>query len=172
MGQGHVWPLPRDYLARGGQDPAGDPAAGRQVAKVFADYEELKSEAEQLDFDDLLLHICAVLEDDEDFAREFRAQYRWFVVDEYQDVTPLQQRLLDAWLGGRDQVTVVGDANQTIYSFAGASPRIPARLRPAVSARRGRPAGARLPVDAAGGQPGQPGDRRDAGGEPRGSGCG
>ena len=63
------------------------------------------------------------LEDDETVAREFRARYRCFVVDEYQDVTPLQQRTLDAWLGGRDQLTVVGDANQTIYSFAGATPR-------------------------------------------------
>ena len=89
---------------------------------MFAIYESAKQEAEQLDFDDLLLHTCAVLETDEDVAREFRARYRCFVVDEYQDVTPLQQRLLDAWLGERDQLTVVGDANQTIYSFAGASP--------------------------------------------------
>src|SRR2546429_5948892 len=58
-----------------------------------------------------------------DVAEELRSRYRCFVVDEYQDVTPLQQRLLDAWLGGRDDLTVVGDANQTIYSFGGASPR-------------------------------------------------
>ncbi len=94
-----------------------------QVAKVYADYESAKVEAQQLDFDDLLLHICGILENDDDCARTFRAQYRCFVVDEYQDVTPLQQRTLDAWLGGRDQLTVVGDANQTIYSFAGASPQ-------------------------------------------------
>src|SRR5699024_12876677 len=55
-------------------------------------------------------------------AEEFRQQYRTFVVDEYQDVTPLQQRVLNAWLGERDDLTVVGDANQTIYSFTGASP--------------------------------------------------
>jgi hypothetical protein len=53
---------------------------------------------------------------------EFRSRYRSFVVDEYQDVTPLQQRLLDAWLGGRDDLCVVGDAHQTIYSFTGATP--------------------------------------------------
>ena len=71
-------------------------------------------------------------------AEEFRDRYRCFVVDEYQDVTPLQQRVLDAWLGGRDDLTVVGDANQTIYSFAGATPRLPARLPPAVpGGRRG-----------------------------------
>jgi ATP-dependent DNA helicase UvrD/PcrA len=56
-------------------------------------------------------------------AQEFRDRYRCFVVDEYQDVTPLQQRVLDAWLGERDDLTVVGDANQTIYSFTGATPR-------------------------------------------------
>ena len=89
---------------------------------MYAGYERVKNEAEQLDFDDLLLHTSAILEDDEEVAREFRARYRCFVVDEYQDVTPLQQTALDAWLGGRDQLTVVGDANQTIYSFAGASP--------------------------------------------------
>src|SRR5207248_6897519 len=56
-----------------------------------------------------------------DIAREVRDRYRHFVVDEYQDVNALQQRLLDAWLGDRDEVCVVGDPNQTIYSFTGAS---------------------------------------------------
>ena len=76
-----------------------------------------------LDFDDLLLHTAAAIEDDAAVAEEFRDRYRCFVVDEYQDVTPLQQRVLSAWLGDRDDLTVVGDANQTIYSFTGASPR-------------------------------------------------
>ena len=64
-----------------------------------------------------------VLEDDEQVAAAVRQQYRHFVVDEYQDVSPLQQRLLDAWLGGRDDLCVVGDASQTIYSFTGATSR-------------------------------------------------
>jgi DNA helicase-2/ATP-dependent DNA helicase PcrA len=76
-----------------------------------------------LDFDDLLLHTAGAIENDPAVAEEFRARYRCFVVDEYQDVTPLQQRVLSAWLGDRDDLTVVGDANQTIYSFTGASPR-------------------------------------------------
>ncbi len=113
---------PDTYGAIAARTRRETPLPVEQVAKVFAIYESAKQEAEQLDFDDLLLHTCAVLETDDDVAREFRARYRCFVVDEYQDVTPLQQRLLDAWLGERDQVTVVGDANQTIYSFAGASP--------------------------------------------------
>jgi DNA helicase-2/ATP-dependent DNA helicase PcrA len=113
---------PKDYLAAVAKHQRDTPLPAETVAKVFEIYESVKQEAEQLDFDDLLLHTCAVLEDDEQVAREFRSRYRCFVVDEYQDVTPLQQRTLDAWLGGRDQLTVVGDANQTIYSFAGASP--------------------------------------------------
>ncbi|MFR9801866.1 ATP-dependent DNA helicase UvrD2 [Pseudonocardia sp. RS010] len=99
------------------------PGPVEQVAQVYAGYEALKNHAEALDFDDLLLHVAAALEEHRAVAEEFRERYRCFVVDEYQDVTPLQQRVLDAWLGERDDLTVVGDANQTIYTFAGASPR-------------------------------------------------
>jgi DNA helicase-2/ATP-dependent DNA helicase PcrA len=113
---------PTDYLAAVAKYRRDTPLPAETVAKVFEIYESVKNESEQLDFDDLLLHTCAILEDDEAVAREFRSRYRCFVVDEYQDVTPLQQRTLDAWLGERDQLTVVGDANQTIYSFAGATP--------------------------------------------------
>ncbi|MGO8770465.1 MAG: ATP-dependent DNA helicase UvrD2 [Mycobacterium sp.] len=113
--------------------PAAVAAAGRdipldaaQIAGVYTAYEALKVRDESvtlLDFDDLLLHTAAAIENDAAVAEEFRDRYRCFVVDEYQDVTPLQQRVLEAWLGGRDDLTVVGDANQTIYSFTGASPR-------------------------------------------------
>jgi len=99
------------------------PGPAEQVAAVYAGYEEAKNAAELLDFDDLLLHVAGALEGHADIAQEFRDRYRCFVVDEYQDVTPLQQRVLDAWLGERDDLTVVGDANQTIYTFAGASPK-------------------------------------------------
>ena len=102
------------------------PLDAEKVAGVYAGYEKLKSNRDGvtlLDFDDLLLHTAAAIENDAAVAGEFRDRYRCFVVDEYQDVTPLQQRVLDAWLGNRDDLTVVGDANQTIYSFTGASPR-------------------------------------------------
>ncbi len=115
------------------QYPAAVVAASRdtpldaaQIAAVYAEYESLKVRDESLtllDFDDLLLHTAAAIENDAAVAQEFRDRYRCFVVDEYQDVTPLQQRVLLAWLGDRDDLTVVGDANQTIYSFTGASPR-------------------------------------------------
>jgi len=102
------------------------PLDATKVATVYAAYESLKSRDDgvaMLDFDDLLLHTAAAIENDAAVAEEFRNRYRCFVVDEYQDVTPLQQRVLSAWLGDRDDLTVVGDANQTIYSFTGATPR-------------------------------------------------
>lgn len=102
------------------------PLDAAKVAAVYTAYESLKARGDGvtlLDFDDLLLHTAAAIENDVAVAEEFRNRYRCFVVDEYQDVTPLQQRVLSAWLGDRDDLTVVGDANQTIYSFTGASPR-------------------------------------------------
>ncbi|WP_328352666.1 ATP-dependent DNA helicase UvrD2 [Mycobacterium sp. NBC_00419] len=110
-------------VARNGRDVPLDAA---KVAAVYAAYEKLKANRDGialLDFDDLLLHTAGAIENDPAVAEEFRDRYRCFVVDEYQDVTPLQQRVLSAWLGNRDDLTVVGDANQTIYSFTGASPR-------------------------------------------------
>jgi len=110
-------------VAQAGRDIPFDAA---KVATVYAGYETLKARRDGttlLDFDDLLLHTAAAIENDAAVAQEFRDRYRCFVVDEYQDVTPLQQRVLDAWLGERDDLTVVGDANQTIYSFTGATPQ-------------------------------------------------
>jgi DNA helicase-2/ATP-dependent DNA helicase PcrA len=149
------------------------PAPAAQIAAVYAGYEEIKNRSRVLDFDDLLLHTAAALEEHSGVAQEFWDRYRCFVVDEYQDVTPLQQRVLDAWLGARDDLTVVGDPNQTIYSFAGAAPRflleftrrfpeaVTVRLRRdyrstpqivslanrVITAAPGRPAGARLQLE-------------------------
>lgn len=109
--------------------PAKARAAGREtsmtpdtIAKVYAEYEQAKRRSGQIDFADLLLIMSAAMDEYPDVAEEIRSRYRHFVVDEYQDVSPLQQRLLDAWLGDRQDLCVVGDANQTIYSFAGATP--------------------------------------------------
>lgn len=114
---------PEDYPHAADREARTPPVAPDSVSKVFAGYEKLKNKAQVLDFDDLLLHTAAILEEHPEVAEEFRSRYRSFVVDEYQDVNPLQQRVLAAWLGNRDDITVVGDANQTIYSFAGADPK-------------------------------------------------
>ncbi|WP_203236534.1 ATP-dependent DNA helicase UvrD2 [Nocardia panacis] len=115
---------PEDYAAAASRQHRDVPYDAARVAEVYTAYESLKTTPDGLllDFDDLLLHTAAALEDYPAVADEFRGRYRSFVVDEYQDVTPLQQRVLDAWLGDRDDLTVVGDANQTIYSFTGATP--------------------------------------------------
>lgn len=96
---------------------------GQNMVRLFRTYEELKDERNVIDFEDILLLTVGIIEEDPALAATIRRQYRHFVVDEYQDVSPLQQRLLDAWLGGRDDVCVVGDASQTIYSFTGATSR-------------------------------------------------
>lgn len=117
---------PEDYASAVAAISRDTPLEAAKIADVYAAYEALKVRDEAvtlLDFDDLLLHTAAAIENDPAVAQEFRDRYRCFVVDEYQDVTPLQQRVLSAWLGERDDLTVVGDANQTIYSFTGASPR-------------------------------------------------
>lgn len=91
-------------------------------ARVQAAYEDIKAQRGLLDFEDVLLVAAGALADRPDIADEVRTAYRWFTVDEYQDVNPLQKRLLDLWLGDRDEVCVVGDPHQTIYSFTGATP--------------------------------------------------
>ena len=113
---------PADYPERARAAGRDVPTTPDTVADVYTEYEQAKRRAGVVDFADLLMIMAGALEEYRDVAQEVRARYRHFVVDEYQDVSPLQQRLLDAWLGGRDDLCVVGDANQTIYSFAGASP--------------------------------------------------
>ena len=91
------------------------------IAKVYEAYESLKRQERTLDFEDVLLLTVGMLEEDRGVRERVRDQYRYFTVDEYQDVSPLQQRLLNLWLGNREEICVVGDAAQTIYSFAGAT---------------------------------------------------
>ncbi|MEU1097456.1 ATP-dependent helicase, partial [Streptomyces sp. NPDC005877] len=114
--------VPADYpaaVAKSLRDAPRDPA---EISQIYGTYEELKRDRGMIDFEDVLLLTVGVLQDRHDIAEQIRAQYQHFVVDEYQDVSPLQQRLLELWLGDRDNLCVVGDASQTIYSFTGATP--------------------------------------------------
>ena len=104
-----------------GREAVADVSTER-VAQLLDAYEDVKIEAGQLDFEDILLLCAGMMDEREDVARAIRNQYRYFVVDEYQDVSPLQNYLLMSWLGRRRDLAVVGDAAQTIYSFAGATP--------------------------------------------------
>ncbi|MFG2885543.1 ATP-dependent DNA helicase UvrD2 [Streptomyces sp. NPDC048297] len=114
--------VPADYAyaaVKAGREAPRDPA---EIAHLYTAYEDVKRERAVIDFEDVLLLTVAVLQDRHDIAEQVRSQYQHFVVDEYQDVSPLQQRLLELWLGDRDSLCVVGDASQTIYSFTGATP--------------------------------------------------
>ena len=97
--------------------------AVERVADLHRAYEKLKDERRQLDFEDVLLACAGMLEAEPHIARAVHEQYRHFTVDEFQDVSPLQHRLLELWLGDRRDLCVVGDASQTIYSFTGADAR-------------------------------------------------
>ncbi|MFJ5805778.1 ATP-dependent DNA helicase UvrD2 [Streptomyces sp. NPDC093093] len=114
--------VPADYPAavlKAGREAPRDTA---EIAQIYGTYEQLKRDRNMIDFEDVLLLTVGILQDRYDIAEQIRTQYQHFVVDEYQDVSPLQQRLLDLWLGERDNLCVVGDASQTIYSFTGATP--------------------------------------------------
>jgi DNA helicase II / ATP-dependent DNA helicase PcrA len=130
---------PSEYVVAATKSSRDTPYEPAKVAEVFAAYEQVKRARGVYDFEDMLRAAVWAVEDHADVAEQIRAQYRHFVVDEYQDVNPLQQRLLEAWLGARRDLTVVGDASQTIYSFTGASSSylldFPRRYRDAVVVR-------------------------------------
>ncbi|MBT2448112.1 ATP-dependent DNA helicase UvrD2 [Streptomyces sp. ISL-43] len=114
--------VPADYPAAALKSGREAPRDLAEIAQIYGTYEQLKRDRGMIDFEDVLLLTVGILQDRHDIAEQIRTQYQHFVVDEYQDVSPLQQRLLDLWLGERDSLCVVGDASQTIYSFTGATP--------------------------------------------------
>lgn len=112
---------PADYAelaTADGREVSAVDAAG--VGRIYARYEKLKADRGVIDFDDVLLCTVAVLSDNDQIRRTVQRTYRHLVVDEYQDVSPLQQKLLDLWQGDQPDLCVVGDPAQTIHSFAGA----------------------------------------------------
>ncbi|WP_405830007.1 ATP-dependent DNA helicase UvrD2 [Streptomyces sp. NBC_01176] len=114
--------VPSDYAAAAAKTGRESPRDPAEIAQLYAAYEDVKRDRSLIDFEDVLLLTVGILQDRHDIADQVRSQYQHFVVDEYQDVSPLQQRLLELWLGERDSLCVVGDASQTIYSFTGATP--------------------------------------------------
>ena len=91
-------------------------------ARIYAGYERAKERAHRVDFEDMLALTVELLESDGDAARLVQSQKTWISVDEYQDTNPLQERLLELWLGDSRDLAVVGDPDQTIYTFTGATP--------------------------------------------------
>ena len=109
-----------EYAVKG--RPLPPALTAEKMVALQRGYEDLKDERRQIDFEDVLLAAAGMIEAEPRVAQQVREQYRFFVVDEYQDVSPLQHDLLQLWLGDRNDLCVVGDVSQTIYSFAGASP--------------------------------------------------
>ena len=113
---------PSDYLSESQKRTVKPRINPEQLAKVYTAYESVKHQERAIDFEDVLLLTTAMIEEEREVRERVQDQYRFFTVDEYQDISPLQQRLINAWLGSREELCVVGDPAQTIYSFAGATP--------------------------------------------------
>ncbi|WP_283135629.1 ATP-dependent DNA helicase UvrD2 [Rhizohabitans arisaemae] len=113
---------PEEYAAQAAKHRRAPSVEVTELVRLYDAYERLRRERHLLDFETILELTAAILTEHREVAAEVRQRYRYFTVDEYQDVNPLQKLLLDTWLGGRDDLCVVGDPNQTIYSFTGATP--------------------------------------------------
>ncbi len=113
---------PSEYLSESQKRTVKPRINPEQLAKVYTAYESVKHQERAIDFEDVLLLTTAMIEEEREVRERVQDQYRFFTVDEYQDISPLQQRLINAWLGSRQELCVVGDPAQTIYSFAGATP--------------------------------------------------
>ena len=113
---------PEDYLDEISKRLTKPRVNPEQVVQLYMAYESIKKQELAIDFEDVLLLCAAMMEEERDVRERVQNQYRYFTVDEYQDISPVQQRLINAWLGTRSDICVVGDPAQTIYSFAGATP--------------------------------------------------
>jgi len=113
---------PEDFLNEISQRLTKPRFNPEHLVQLYTAYESIKKQELAIDFEDVLLLTAAMLEEERDVRERVQDQYRYFTVDEYQDISPVQQRLINAWLGTRSDICVVGDPAQTIYSFAGATP--------------------------------------------------
>ena len=143
---------PQTYEAALAAVPAGSPPREAPIpvdlfVRTFAGYERARVRAGRIDFDDLLVETVDLLETDADAAETVRARKRWFSVDEYQDTNLLQQRLLELWAGDRQDVCVVGDEDQTIYTFTGASSEYLTGFADRHPGRAGRDPQRQLPLE-------------------------
>src|SRR6185369_15314015 len=109
------------YESRALAEDRDAPLPADLMAGLYRRYEAAKARAGRIDFEDMLELTIGLIEDDDAIAAEVRDRYRWFSVDEFQDTNPLQAALLETWLGGREDIAVVGDEDQTIYTFTGAT---------------------------------------------------
>lgn len=112
---------PEQYASAAPSRPLPSSLTPDKAMAIIERYEKLKDERRELDFEDVLVTMLGLLESETWVRERVHEEFRFFVVDEFQDVSPVQRALLDAWRGNRSDICVVGDPNQTIYSFAGAT---------------------------------------------------
>jgi DNA helicase-2/ATP-dependent DNA helicase PcrA len=113
---------PSDYIDEISKRMQKPRVLPEQMVQIYTAYESVKKQELAIDFEDVLLLCAAMLEEEREVRERVQDQYRYFTIDQYHDVSPVQQRLINAWLGKRNDICVVGDPAQTIYSFAGATP--------------------------------------------------
>ena len=110
-----------DYEKLAANRPKVAGLSAEVLVQVQKGYEEAKIASNRLDWEDVLILTLGMLRAEPRALTHVQQQYRFFTVDEYQDISPLQHELLDLWLGDHQDLCVVGDPNQTIYSFTGAT---------------------------------------------------
>lgn len=113
---------PESYRDEYGPDRSNSAQSVKALTDLFSHYVATKKERKLLDFDDVLVWCRQLVENDAQFSAQQRWSFRHFFVDEFQDMNPLQFRLLQAWLGDRADLFAVGDPNQSIYGWNGAEP--------------------------------------------------
>ena len=113
---------PESYVFAAAEAGRAPSLGVEDTGRLYAAYEAIRRDRQLIDFESVLELTAAILITEPAAAREVQAAFTYFTVDEFQDVNPLQKLLLDAWLGGREELCVVGDPRQTIYSFTGATP--------------------------------------------------
>lgn len=92
----------------------------KNVAKVYRAYEERRKTAQALDFDDLLIEAVRLLRDHKEVREKWRAQFEYILIDEYQDTNAAQYQLVKLLVNDQQNICVVGDDWQSIYSWRGA----------------------------------------------------
>ncbi len=110
--------LARDFA--GEADQSGDLRL-QKIARLYAEYEKRLWEAGALDFDDIILHTVRLLQEHDDVLAYYQKKFRYVLIDEYQDTNNLQYLLASLLAGGRKNICVVGDDDQSIYRFRGAT---------------------------------------------------
>jgi len=120
---------PDDYARVARADQRRTTMAAEDIGQIYTNYEKTKRTKRLVDFADLLSHCVSAIERDREFAEVMRWRFRHLFVDEFQDMNPLQFRLVRAWLGPRRDLCVVGDPNQSIYGWNGADHQLLERFQ-------------------------------------------